>query len=137
MQLVLDANIVFSFFRDNPVRFILLNSNRLGVQLVSPSYVLEELRNNIPDLVKYTKLPPNEVESILSVLDDVLELVPQATYKQYESKARSVSPHDKDIPYFALALFLNCGIWSNEPRFKRQSVVAVFNTREVRVRIGV
>jgi predicted nucleic acid-binding protein len=36
--------------------------------------------------------------------------------------------HIKDIPYFALSLYLNCGIWSNEKRFKRQSRIKAVST---------
>lgn len=39
--------------------------------------------------------------------------------------------HLKDIPYFALALYLNCGIWSNEKRFKKQSRIKAVSTADL------
>ena len=70
MELVVDANILFSFFRDNPVRFIILNADSLMLELYSPAYALNELSNNIPDLVKYTGLSPSEVKDIIETLNN-------------------------------------------------------------------
>jgi len=36
-----------------------------------------------------------------------------------------------DAPFLALAMLLNCPIWSNDVHFKRQQIVKVFNTKEV------
>ena len=33
--------------------------------------------------------------------------------------------------YFALALKLNCGLWSNDKELKKQSKVKILNTNEV------
>jgi len=55
-------------------------------------------------------------------------------YEEFKKIARPLAPHksDKDIPYFALALKLNCPIWSNEPEFKEQSKIKIFNTQDLR-----
>ena len=134
MKLVVDANILFSFFRDNPVRFIILNSSSFNLQLFSPAHVLDELNNNIPDLVKYTKLSSSKVKSLIGVLKEYMSIIPSSEYKEFESKVKQLSPHrsDKDIPYFALALKLDCAIWSNEPSFKQQSKVEILNTKELK-----
>ena len=41
------------------------------------------------------------------------------------------APHAKDVPYFALALSLNCPIWSDEKSFKKQNKVEVYSTADV------
>ena len=51
-------------------------------------------------------------------------------------EAGRVSPHSKDIPYFALALALDCAIWSGEKRHKEQSQVKVFNTKDLVKKLG-
>jgi len=133
MNVVVDASILFSFFRDNPVRFIIINSKLLKMELFSPKYSLKELKRNIPDLVKYTKSNKEKVESIMEELNKLIKTIKSEEYKEFKSKASKISPHksDKDTPYFALALKLNCAIWSNEPKFKDQSSVKVFNTKEL------
>ena len=139
MKLVVDANILFSFFRDNPVRFIIINSKLLNLELFSPKYSLEELKRNTLDLVKYTESDKSQVESTFVELDKFIKTFSSEEYKEFKSEAGKISPHksDKDTPYFALALKLRCPIWSNEPKFKDQSSVKVFNTRELSKLLGV
>ena|SRR3989338_5279802 len=134
MKLVVDANILFSFFRDNPVRSIIFNSDSFKLQLFSPSHSIEELKNNIPDLVKYSKLSVEKLSLIIEELSKLISIIPSSEYKEFEETAQKLSPHKsyKDTPYFALALKLNCGIWSNEPDFKKQSKIEVFNTKDLR-----
>jgi len=36
-----------------------------------------------------------------------------------------------DSPFLALAMYLDCPIWSNDGHFKRQDVVKAFTTREL------
>lgn len=131
MKLVLDANILFSFFRENPVRFTIMNSEHLKLELFSPKYVLEELKQNIPDLVKYSKLNPKEIEFIIERLKEFITIISSQSYKEFESSANELSPHAKDNPYFALALKLNCPIWSNELAFKKQSKIKIFSTSKL------
>ena len=38
---------------------------------------------------------------------------------------------EKDTPYIALALKLNCPIWSNDTDLKKQNKVKVYNTKEL------
>ena len=40
-------------------------------------------------------------------------------------------PDEKDITYFALALYLRCPLWSNEKRLKEQKEVIVYATHEL------
>jgi predicted nucleic acid-binding protein len=60
MRLVVDTNILFSFFRENPVRFIIANSNSFGLELFSPEYGIEELTENKSELMKYSGMKTNE-----------------------------------------------------------------------------
>ncbi len=49
--------------------------------------------------------------------------------------AEEISPDKDDVLYFALALRLDCAIWSNDKALKGQSVVAILNTKEVSERL--
>jgi len=131
VKLVVDTIILFSFFKESPVRFIILNSESLGLQLFSSAYVLDELGNNMQKLIKYSKLSLAEISPIIEELKEFISIFPSSEYKEFESRARQLV-HDKDIPFFALALKLNCAIWSNEPGFKRQSSIEIFNTEDLR-----
>jgi predicted nucleic acid-binding protein len=139
MDLVVDTNIIFSFFRENPVRTIIIESESYGLRLFSPAHLIDELKDNIPELVKYSKKSPSEVESIIDELKMHVLIVPSLQYLEFKDKARPLAPHksDKDLPYFALALKLDCPIWSNEPGFKEQTKVGILNTEDLKDKLGI
>jgi predicted nucleic acid-binding protein len=131
MQLVVDTNILISFFRENPVRFIIINSDFLGVELFTPEYAIEELKKNESDVLKYAKINSEQFNEALSDLFNFIKIFPKELFEEFESEAKQLI-HDKDVPIFALALKFNCAIWSNEPSFKKQSSVKIFNTEDLR-----
>jgi len=131
MKLVVDTNVLISFFRDNPVRFIIVNSQSLNLELHSPEHCWNELLNIKSSISKYSKLSLEQTISTFEELKNILIIVSEELAKSFESNAKRLSPHDKDSPIFALALKLSCPIWSNEPAFKQQSEVKVFNTEDL------
>jgi len=132
MNLILDTNILFSFFRDNPVRFIILNSDFLGIKLFTPDYALEELEYIKEELAKYSKLNLQEIEDTIYIILTKIKVLRKESFEQCFKEAKKLVPHDKDIPFFALALKFDCPIWSNERDFKKQSKVQIFNTEDLR-----
>src|SRR3989338_4581202 len=136
MKLVADTNILFSFFRENPVRFIIINSKSFGIELFTSEYNIDELRKNKSDLFKYSGLNSEQIGSVIDELNKHISSVSPNEYKQFEQEAKQVSPHDKDAPVFALALKIKADVWSNEPRLKKQSVVKVYSTEDLRKLIG-
>lgn len=132
MMLVLDTNILFSFFRDNPVRRAILKAESYSLELFSSEYAIDELKKKMKKLVKYSRLSEEEVLFSLKRLEKHVKFIPEVEYKKFELKAKQFSPHDKDLPFFSLALKLNCAIWSNEPGFKEQSGVEIFNTQDIK-----
>ena len=46
-------------------------------------------------------------------------------------EAKKICLDEKDIPYFALALKLDCPIWSGDKKLKEQEKVRVYNTKEL------
>ncbi|MFH1711459.1 MAG: PIN domain-containing protein [Nanoarchaeota archaeon] len=131
MQLIVDTNILVSFFRDNPVKFIILNSRLLNLELITPEYALEELKKNESDISKYGKINSEQFNNILSDLSKFIRIIPEESFTNQEAIAKELI-HDKDIPFFALALSLDCTIWSNEPSFKEQSKIKILNTSDLK-----
>ena len=130
MQLVVDTNILISFFRPNPVREFISKSGFFNLQLFSSEYVIEELKKNKSDVLKYSGLNSKQFNEQLDELLSFIKLFPESSCKEFESQAKQLI-HDKDVPVFALALKLNCAIWSNEPRFKEQSEIKILSNREM------
>ena len=130
MRLVVDTNILVSFFRPNPVNEIISKSKSFNLQLLSPEYAIDELKKNKQDVLKYSGLNPKQFDSKLSELLTFITIIPKDSFKEFESQAKQLI-HDKDVPFFALALKLNCPIWSNEPAFKEQSKVDILSNKDM------
>jgi len=128
MKLVVDTNILVSFFRSNPVNELI--SKSFNLQLFTPEYAIEELKKNKSDILKYSKLNPEQFKLKLSELIKLVKVIPKKSSKEFELQAKQLI-HDKDIPIFALALKLNSAIWSNEPAFKEQSKIPILSTRDM------
>lgn len=131
MRLVVDTNILFSFFRENPVRSVIINASALGLKLYIPELALDELKTNQESVHKYAKINEEQFELMVSTLRSFVEVVPLELFSACKEQAQTVSPDPKDAPFFALALQLNAALWSNEPRLKRQAVVKVLSTKEL------
>ncbi len=137
MIIVIDTNILFSFFRDNPIRAIITYSDLFDIKLLTPEYALDELRNNKDALKKYAKVNEEEIEYLIMMLTRFVEIKPISTFEEFKEESKKISPDLKDAPFFALALKLNAVIWSNEPRLKHQSKIKVYSTREMMEELGI
>ncbi|MBU0470395.1 MAG: hypothetical protein KJ598_02200 [Nanoarchaeota archaeon] len=82
-------------------------------------------------IVKKSGLNKEEVEKFIEILKKKIEVVPEEEFIKFRKKAEEICPDPKDIPYFVLALYLKCPIWSNEKKLKEQNEVSVFATHEL------
>nr|QNO52712.1 hypothetical protein JLLPAJDC_00023 [Methanosarcinales archaeon ANME-1 ERB6] len=134
MELVIDAAILFSFFKPESFTrdFIkLLYSN--GVRLFAPDFLLDELLSLKERICEFCGIDEDDFTTSFILLCEVLEVIPKSEYERFLSEAKNLLPeHPKDGPYFALALKLSIPIWSSEKRFKKQSKVKVFPTHELK-----
>jgi|SRR3989344_6956085 len=131
MKFAVDTNIFLSFFRPNPVNELISKSTLLGLFLYTSDKNIEELKRKKQDVLKYAKINSEQFDPLLSNLLGFIRLIPIESCKEFKSEAKKLAPHDKDIPIFALALKLNCPIWSNEPDFKKQYSIKVLSTRDM------
>ena len=129
MHLVVDMNILFSFFKaDSLMRKLLTNPS---LELYSPYRALDEILEHSNEIMSKAKLKPEYFETIKNALFLHVELVPIQEFIDLMEKAESVSPDEEDTAYFALALKHKCPIWSDDKRLKKQSIVRVYNTSEI------
>jgi len=134
--LIVDASILFSFFKEDSVRREIIEKlSILACRLISPLFAFKELMSDKERIVKFGKINELSFAFLFSLLLRKVEPIAEGEYKGFMLEANNISPHDekvsKDDPYFALALAFNSAIWSDEKRFKKQSVVEVFNTKEL------
>ncbi len=127
MRLVVDTNILFSFFwRDSVTRDMVLSSD---IVLYSPELALEEINRNEEEILSKTGITATEFRSLRRELAVAVEFTPRDDSSF--SKALKISPDPKDVDFLALALKLKIPLWSNENRLKRQHLVEVLSTREL------
>ena len=135
MKAVADANELFSaviskgrgwkaktldiFFSDN-------------AKLSAPYRLLAELEKNRADIMSKSGFSHEEFDAFIGVLKLRVDFVPLEKFLDKLGEAKEISPHAKDIEYFAVALKFesNC-IWSEEKLLKEQAKVKVLNTDEL------
>lgn len=130
MRFVVDTNVLFSFFRKgSETRKLVLNFEIL--ELFTPSFCMDELRKHKELVCKKSMLSDEEFEEVLDDLLIFVKVSPHSEYKEFFRAAKNVSPDRDDIDLFALALKLNCPLWSNDRKLKRQTRVKVLSTKEL------
>ena len=134
--LIVDANILFSFFKSSSERRRLIKElPNLGCKLISPKFAFHELLDNKDRIKRFGKINELAFIFLFSLLELKIESFPESTYKEFLSDANKISPHPnstKDDPYFALSLVFNkCLIWLDEEAFKQQSKVKIFSTEDL------
>jgi len=125
----MDANILFSFFKRDSLTRKLITSPKL--LLFAPAFSLRELDKHKEEIVGRAKISPDEYEPSKKVLRKFVEFIPLEEYEEKLILAKGTSPDPKDIRYFALALWLDIPLWTNEKRLKRQDKVLVLSTSEL------
>ncbi len=129
MRLVVDANVLFSFFKkESKTRRLILNFEIL--EPVTPSFCIEELNKHKRLICEKSKLSDSEFEEVLNDLLISVKVFSLSEYRESLSDAKTISPDPDDIDLFALALN-NCPIWSQEKTFKSQSRIKVFSTSDL------
>jgi len=129
MKIVLDNNIFFSLMNPKSSNSYLFFS--LRAKFLAPTYVKSELNKYKLECLIKSRLSEHEFEIRQTEVEFNMEFLKLLEYKNFLKKAKDSLPDPKDLPYLALALRLNCSIWSNDKHFKQQSLVKVFTTAEL------
>lgn len=131
MKIVVDTNVLFSFFRKDSTTRKIISDTKL-FEFYSPDFALEELKKNKESICLKAKITHQEFEETIKDMEFLyVKAIPLKDYLDNLATAKEVCPHPKDIDFFALALKLGCPIWSIESRLKNQTAVKVINTKEL------
>jgi len=130
MELVIDANILMSaLIATEGKTYDLIFNER--IKLVSVDKLLRELEKHTPEILEKSGLLEYDFGVFASLIFSKIEFVPYDELKKLLSEAEKISPDQNDTEYFALALKLNCAIWSNDKKLKQQDKVKIYSTDEV------
>jgi len=129
MKLVVDANIIFAALIKSGFTADLIASPKL--ELYGPPFLFEEFEKYRSYLLEKTRRTPDEFNQYLVVLKNNIHTIPLPAFEDYYAHAKEISPDPKDALYFALALKLNCPIWTNDNRLKNQDEITISGTAEI------
>ena len=129
MNIIVDANILFStLIKEGKSAEILINPL---FNLYTPEFVLEEISKHKEEILNKTHRNEEEFEEILDVLNELIIIIPESDFNDKIKEAKKFSPDPDDVDYFALALKLNCPIWSEDKKLKEQDNIKIYSTSDL------
>jgi len=129
MKLVVDANILFSaLIKEGMTKKILFD---LSYELYSPAFIFEEFKKHQNEILFKTHRTNEEFYKILESLKEIISFVPDEDFTDYIEGAEKICPDYDDSAYFALALKLNCGIWTEDKKLKEQNKINIYSTKDL------
>ena len=129
MDLVVDANILFSALIKGSFTYSLLFSGKF--HLFTPEYIFTELEKHKEEILEKTGRTSEEFFRLLDILKRRISIIPLEELIEYVEEAEKITPDPDDMAYFALALKLNCAIWSNDKKLKEQDKIRIYHTHEL------
>ena len=128
MDFVVDTNVLFTFFWVGSSTRKLLVKQELD--LFSPEFALDEINSHCDEILKKTGISLEEFKRLRRELAILVEFIPLEEYSSFMKEALAI-PDPDDIDFTALALKLDCPLWSNDKELKQQTVVKVFSTSDL------
>ena len=129
MQIVIDANIIMAMLikPGKPIDVLFLEE----LEIFAPELLFEELENNKAEILRKSSLSAEEIDTLFSILKGKITIVPNEDFVNHREFAEKICPDPKDITYFALAIHLQCPVWTNEKKLQKQAIVKVYTTHEL------
>lgn len=129
LLVVVDSDIVLSSLTAGKITDLLLSPK---LEAVAPELLFVEVEKHLEEVKNKSRLSPDDVDILLSLLKKKVQTPPLEEFISFLSKAiELLGEHKKDAPYMALALKLNCPVWSHEKLFKDIGSVKSLTTSEV------
>ncbi|HLD10584.1 MAG TPA: PIN domain-containing protein [Candidatus Nanoarchaeia archaeon] len=130
MDLIIDANILFSALISSEGRtFDFIFNDRF--RLYAPEFLLEEIKNHREEIITKSGLSYENFNLLFDILLGRIAFIPRTEFNSFRKLAKEISPDINDTEYFALALKLNCAIWTNDKILKNQERIKVYSTQEL------
>jgi predicted nucleic acid-binding protein len=133
-EIVLDANILIRAVLGQRV-IELIETYAGRVSFVCPEQAFDEAEKHLPAITKRRGGDARAQQTVLDALGQLakfIEIIPQVTFESFEAEARMRlrGRDEEDWTYLALALMLECPIWSEDTDFFGAGV-AIWTTDRV------
>ena len=129
MLVVIDANVVISVFIKPGMPISLLFKEDLNI--FAPELLLREVEENKEIIYEKSELTREEITKALNIIKQRITFIPEREFTYQRESAEKICPDKKDLSYFALALHINCPIWTNDKKLKQQPHIKVYATHEL------
>ncbi|MDY6864478.1 MAG: PIN domain-containing protein [Halobacteriota archaeon] len=136
MEIVADTNVIISaLLRDGLTRKLLLLA---PFDFYTVAYSKIEIETHRNELLNRSKLDEEAFQYLIDLIFSKICVVESNVIEAYRKKAIDVMRgiDISDSPFIALAMHLNCSIWSNDKHFKEQNVVKAYTTKEIMALLG-
>lgn len=125
--LVIDTNkIIAALIKDSLTRKIILHN-----RFITPDFTLKEIKKYTDLILKKSGLNVEEFNLVLNILFETIEIIPIKHYEEYLSKASLEIDDIKDVPFVALAMAKNTGIWTDDAHFNKVNLVKIYKTEDI------
>ena len=101
------------------------------IRLYAPEFLLDEIEKYKNEILEKSGLNEEEFNLVLAITSSKIEFIPISEFIENLEEAEKISPDINDREYFALAMKLNCPIWSNDKKLKEQNKIKVYSTDEI------
>lgn len=135
MQIIIDANIIMAMLIKPGLPIDLFFDHRLS--LYAPQLLFEELENNKEEIMEKSRLTLDQFDWLYIILRHNITIIPEEEFLRCREEAEKICPDPKDMVYFALALFFEAAIWTNEKKLKEQKRITVYATHELVELLGI
>ena len=131
MEIVLDTNILISSLLRNGLTRDLISLSPF--KLYTVEYAKFEVEKHKDELLSKSKLDEDSFDYLTEFVFGKVSLIPMAELSPFKDDAIKIMREIdiNDSPFIALAMLLNCPIWSNDAHFKRQNVIKSYTTKEL------
>lgn len=126
MDLVIDTNkIIAALIKDGASRSIITDPQH---RFYAPEFSLVEIHKYEDLIVKKSGMRKSQVRLVLELLAEHITIVPKTAYADLRAEADKQITDKDDLPFVALALAKNIGIWTDDKDFQSVTSVPVFTT---------
>ena len=129
MKIVVDTNILFSFFWEGSFTKKLLKSGKFN--LISPKFSLKEIEKYSADIIKKARINHVKFKKYLDDLKKFVIFIDKKNYSDFLKDGAKISPDKADSHFFALCLKNSCPLWSKDSLLKKQDKIKVLSTEEI------
>ncbi len=127
--MVADANIVIAaILRASTVRKLLFTT---ALDVFVPEYLFGEIAEHRNEFERRTGYDGKAFQTALWLVRRRLRVIAESEFRHLIFETAKAIPDRDDVPYVALASFLDCPLWTNDKRLLENAEIETITTAEL------